>query len=383
MISSFDNHTLATCIPTGFYRELLSNRKLHLSAKSIDDKRFSMGFSDGNITVNEVASKNINIPSSFNIFKKAIDIRLLNTISVDLGYGWWENRYPIFFISGYRETKWREAIRDTNPWQWETTTIEKQWTEDDFVDVIEIALDYYYINPNTGELKKETTKLNLIPILPKTQEDVYAELREEYAGEDVDFWARTMMYEGAAFAESYHIRAAMPEIINNQIGFNLYTVTGYDLWEGLFYTKRFHVPISDPPTEIQSWNNPEDNGLTLNSLCLPCDSADSAISKKLPCCLNGIFNEVATNTKFAFEIPSLAKIDSNGNTSGLLSDNNYGAGILNYGDTNSYKKDYRNRNRSMSNLHIATLQGQLLVFRSELNPDVFDFDNELLRSVVS
>ena len=90
------------------------------------------------------------------------------------------------------------------------------------------------------------------------------------------------------------------------------------------------------------------------------------------------------------------KIDSNGDTSGLLSYYSMqhcreyglygyygGTDIRNYGDINSYKKDYRNRNRSMSNLHIIFLQDLFIVFRSDLNPDVFDFDNELLRSVVS
>ena len=132
-------------------------------------------------------------------------------------------------------------------------------------------------------------------------------------------------------------------------------------------------------------------------MCYPSVSVDNAVSKKLACCLNAIFNEVATNTKFAYEIPSWAKIDYNGDTSGLLPYyymQNYGySKFYNYGDTNSYKKDYRNRNRSMSNLHVIDLQKvmgapslpqrQILIFRSDLNSEIFDFDSELLRSVVS
>ena len=89
---------------------------------------------------------------------------------------------------------------------------------------------------------------------------------------------------------------------NNQIGFYLWLRTILDDRKEVF------VPISDLPTEIQTWGNPpENNGFTLSSLCFPCDSVDSAVSKKLPCCLNIIFNETATNTKFAYEFPSLAK----------------------------------------------------------------------------
>ena len=345
-----------------------------------------MGFSDGNITVNEVASKNTNIPSSFNnIFKNAVNIRLLNTFSINLGYGglgeWshyhrpiyggWSNQYPVWFPAGYNPTKWREIIVDDNgkyirPWQWETVD-DKDWRNDDFGYLIEIESFYYWLNPNTGEFKKETVTLDITPYIGKTLEEAYAQV-----GTGID--------EGFGLRGCYWLDSINFSVVNNQIVLNMF------LHNLLTEEKKYDsAPISNLPAEIQSWGNlPDENGFTLNSLCLPCDSADSAISKKLPCCLNGIFNEVATNTKFAFEIPSLAKIDNNGDISGLLSDyNNYGAEIHNYGDTNSYKKDYRNRNRSMSNLHVITLQKQLLVFRSELNPDVFDFDNELLRSVVS
>ena len=163
VISSFDNHTLATCIPTGFNRELLSQKNLYLSARPIDGKRLSMGFSDSNITVNEVSAKNINIPSSFNIFKNAVNIRLLNIISKDLEYGEWNNQYPIWLQQRATVSKWREIIVDSEgkyikPWQWETVDAEN-FRQDDFGYPIEITSFYYYVNPDTGEFKKETITL--------------------------------------------------------------------------------------------------------------------------------------------------------------------------------------------------------------------------------
>lgn len=341
VISSFDNHTLATCIPRGFYRELLTQRKLNLSAKAIDGKRLSMGISGSNITVNEVASQNVSVPSSLNIFKNAVSIRLLNVISSlpnDCGIEW-DNNYPIAL--GY---------------------------EPKGTPLTSFNYFYCYINPDTGELTK-----------------IYV----PYPDIEID----RSQYE--YFVMSYNFSL---QIINQQICWLL--IIRDD--DNSFHYYNNYITITDIPTSIKQWGGGSDNcGIVLNSLCYPCVSVDNAVSKKLSCCLNAIFNEVATNTKFAYEIPSWAKIDSNGDTSGLLpyyymQHLNVGLSINNYGDINSYKKDYRNRNRSMSNIHIIGRNAnvvvyndfvlpvrQYLIFRSDLNSNVFDFDNELLRSVVS
>lgn len=373
VISSFDNHTLATCIPTGFNRELLSQRNLHLSARPVDGKRLSMGFSSGNITVNEVASKNMSVPSNLNIFKNAVNIRLLNIISEDLGYGWWNNQYPIWYPEQVTISKWRERVRDNEgnfikPWQWTTVNAENFYN-DDYAYEKEITSFYYYVNPDTGEFKKKIIILDITPYLGKTIEEAYAEY-----GDWID--------EGFGTENVYSVYQAIPKIQNNQIGLYLYLRTDRDY----MYSKEIFVPISDVPTEIQSWNDTANNGLTLNSLCYPSVSVDNAVSKKLSCCLNAIFTEVATNTKFAYEIPTIGKTDNEGNFYGK---SNIQWLFLNYGNSSSYKKDYRNRNRSMGNLHLIVdgnsnwdFLRNILIFRSDLNSDVFDFDNELLRSVV-
>ena len=187
--------------------------------------------------------------------------------------------------------------------------------------------------------------------------------------------------------DAYWLYWAKLEIQNNQIGFHLYLQNEIGSINNT-YNKEVFAPVSALPVEIQSWNDTANNGLILNSLCYPSVSVDNAVSKKLACCLNAIFNEVSTNTKFAYEIPSVGKIDNEGNFYGKSK--NIQWIFLNYGNSSTYKKDYRNRNRSTSNLHLIVDSNSncdflrnILIFRSDLNSKIFDFDSELLRSVVS
>ncbi len=392
--SSFDNAAIVTYHQQGFHRELLSGKKLPISAKSFSGKRLSLGLNGKTIQVNSSSGTNSAEDIAWqDIYKQPVTIRKINSFSHD--YADINSVYPIFadvdcygeslidfktLCAGYRD------FWDWWDWHWGywgfTEYYEEKWDHYDSVPLFPIGFGFgrnaegdrvcgfgafhynnrqklFYIHPVSGE-----------PVIFYTanffDDEIPGCLNNDLQSR-LDFFKQDVIPDF-----DYLIGLTMQ---GTQIGYE------YEHYSNHMtsYETRFK-PISSIPSEVSDWINNSGGNLTLQSIQIP-----KNIPQDITCSASAIFSEKNSKAIFACDIPSAFQ-SINGSKSGdLASLKNSWYQYYNYWNINSLSAD---ESFYTQGLHVAICESQnseplFIVFRSEIFPEIFDFKSETERSKLS
>lgn len=395
VMSSFDNGTLATHVQSGFHRELLAGKTLPLSTRDYSGKRLSLenlGINSRSaLQVNSIAGITVDDSTYKTTYNEAVTIKYITSYAHDLSWPYVLGNVPIFLAQEVIEATvlpYLEGI--VSPGTGRSMITESSISS--HVKGLQTVLGKYgyglnsqgeneypalqhscsatlfWINPDTGEATDFTINTTFTADIP-TRED-----ENGYCGDDSDWeivMEKMLIYE---FASSAAI-ADVPSSIIIQDGSIGYLYTHYTNG-GREAESRFRplISLTQIPAEILDWRNNSPNGhdgsLLLQAIQIPVNVATYSASAK--------FREKHSNVHFFCDIPSvLACI--NGNVSGILASNNKPSfNFFNFWNINSLSSD---ESFYTHGLHIATSNDEkIIVFRSELHPEIFDFQAEIERS---
>ena len=407
VISSFDNAAVATYPQQSFHRELLTGKKLPISAKKFSGKRLSLGLNDKKIQVNSSAGTNgVENIAWQNVYKQSVSIRKINSFShgfnETFANGIWpvfrneaievstltpanmENGYsmfmhydlkiPYFYTVFYHTIEWEPGNYDTFRF-FQKTAFETRfgwgriYTGEMFWNVpgayYTCNTTLFYIHPDSG-----------LPV----ERTIHTRFENSYSYEAL---GDNSMSVGYVFDEEENniITADCPigiTIQDGQIGYSYeHSITHYPYDDKDCYSEtRFKpiVAVSDIiPTFVQDWQNNSDGNLTLQSV------------QDIACPASAIFSEKNSKAIFAYDISSIFK-SINASTSGTLADiQDIWYQYYNYLNINSLSADEASYTQG---LHVAICRNRdseplFIVFRSEIHPEIFDFKSETERSKLS
>lgn len=403
VISSFDNHALATYPQQEFFREALAGKKLPLSASAYSGKRFSLGCADADsvksIQVNSITANNGAEAIAWeNVYKQAVEIKLLNYSSIKILD--WFRTYPIFVCSkviggnflsdeliedGY-QFKGKLSYEVPDPYGGKIREEEIVVPGGVFLGAnfdaegmftgyslpyhtYNVYISLFYIHPNSGNFEPFT-------------------LSTRFINSKYTFTNGTIFFSDRNESLKFDIPSVL-DIENGYIGIKYEHIevemTPHGDWTSywpLAHTTKVDTtlfkPLASIPQEVINWQNNSSGNLPLQNILIP-----KNIPQNVTRSASAVFSEKYSNAKFLCDIPSAFK-STNGNISGALAgvDNPYWQN-LNYWNVNSRSDDEA---YCTQGLHVALASNEdgyyekFFVFRSELHPDIFDFKFETQRS---
>ena len=397
VISSFDNAAVATYPQQEFHRELLTGKKLPISAKSFSGKRLSLGLNDKAIQVNSLVGTNSAEAIVWqNVYKQPITIRKINSFSRDYvdinsvhpiftdrectgehlidfatlcaGYDgfwdWWNNHWGYWGYHNYIDEWGLKRSHPYFPFGNIIATGPSRNVEGDFVWGFSDARynkiqKLFYIHPISGEpviFCEANFFDDEIPGLLSNDLQTRLDWLSQDNFPDVD----------------------VPEAIilqGTQVG---YSYTHYS--NNLSSQEALFKPICSIPSEVSDWINNSGGNLTLQSIQIP-----KNIPQDITCSASAIFSEKNSKAIFACDIPSAFQ-SINGSKSGYLASlKNSWLQYYSYWNINSLSSD---ESFYTQGLHVAICESQnseplFIVFRSEIQPEIFDFKSQTERSKLS
>ena len=391
IISSFDNGLLMTNIATGFDRLLLTRRTLPMAwgvfetkdaetGKTLKRSRLSMGEgATGQISVNEIPCLDtVDAPVSNiywdDIYREAANIRLLNCIGgIDVERLCYD--FPIIIS--------KQDIQESEKYD--------DWYGEYFSWPVRAYYELYFINPDTGELTPGTVDVDLTPY--------YDYEPDPERADGVDY-----------------VRPNFPATDENGVfGIELWRYIHYRAYGGPTYDGgTVFLPLSSllPEWWEGTWTAGASPGMKMEKkLFFPSCVVDAnstrtkiTLPPESPSTPHLVFTEASSGTKFLMKAPSFGSLSEDGTATGVLSnilDRESGvyfsSQFMTY--TSGVVKDYRGRDKGTRSLHIWStcnytwsyddwtgivttdrFNKRLFVIRADLNPNVFDFDAELVKS---
>ncbi len=366
VISSTDDLMFAANISGLFHRNTLDKKTLPLSSVTYGDGnkhvRVSLGLTSGsrkNIAVNHFASNELQPSIAWeNIYKQAVNIRLLNTWEQSLSNVIYINGYPV--ISSGLLYNISRPVDQYNEIQLDNydSTIYTYGNKSDgtiaWPDIVHNAfVDLSFIDPDTGEIETRHLSINYENVIPEAgEDDWYSEFPNYYM-----FWPTGQKLYRPVRVD---FQNGMFGIVSCYYESNDYNIIRSDN----YFTPLISIESIIPST----WQSGTGSGLSLNSLILPNGSLNS-LPTGCASAAYAVFSENNTNTKFALHLPSLLSVDTEGNKTGFFqnADNFTFSQIQGYNFT----------------LHFVTGGNKTAVLRSEAFSNIFNFYDELQRSRLS
>lgn len=418
IISSCDNNALTTHIQQEFFRELLTANRLPVSASLFADKRIALGERTSrnrkNIKVNAIKSDINASPIAWDdIYKPAVEIELIHSSIIDAPY---RDSIPEAIINDNGD------VIDTNhyyPIFLKNISVRANYAPAVYNHSVNgnyystsISATFFYIHPNTGEKHEfsvsSSGSISFHFEIDKNGREACLVDYYEYLGSfficngklmlsgsrTAIKWWQIFDYDfgGWTFEETYHEWGAWhPE---DPHGGDTITTPSHRVLGNipdvlLNYKSPFNVSPKNfhfHSTDLFIGDTKIFNKLIMiNNLINSSNNASAYLVVK--------FMESYSNTNFLYCLPSVLTIDMNGVQSGLLTNFD----IINYstvGEFANYSEektlnDVEGTNNSIrftECLHFVTLGNtdthkyHLLVFKSKLHPEIFDFKSEVERS---
>ena len=396
VISSWDNATLAIYIQQGFGRELLIGKTLPISAKVYSSKRLSVGNANIDnkkaIQVNNIKDYNEGDSIAWeNIYKPAVAIKSINfktLISNDCHcLSFQGHPVPVFIIDEshygmYRVYIEKVAYREGDEHYLSTqfitinninrsTFIEmsgyggggtNSWGEDVYpAHNVNYQAIGFYIIPETGGIEYFNINFSTQSYVPIFYGPLEGLSRDNWWDETTVFYS--IYYAG--IDDHGNIGVGYAKHIGGLDGSSI---------------NMFH-PVEQIPTSTLNYQYISKKNLSLQHFQYP-----QYVPQYSACSASAVFQELHSNTIFPYEIPSIY-YTQNGENSGYqpdhesYKDTRY---IYNFWDINSYR-DYGDS--YTRGLHAKFLwknaNHSIMVFKSELHTDIFDFYSETERSRLS
>ena len=391
VLASFDNGLLMTNIATGFDRLLLTRRTLPLAwgtfetkdaetGKTLKRSRLLMGEgTSGQISVNEIACPDvIDTPVSHvpwnGVYREAAAIRLLNCIGgLEVEQFCYDGP---FFIS-------KSDIEEKDKYD--------SWYGEYFSWPVRAYYEMVFINPDTGELTPATVNVDLTPYYDYEPDPERAD-GVDYVWPNVPGVNEDGVF-GIELQRYIHYRAyGGPTSDGGTVFIPLSSILP-EWWDGSWIADvspglKMEKKLFFPSTVV-------DANTTRAKITLPPES---------PCTPHLVFTESSSLAKFLMKAPSFGSLSENGTATGVLSDIldresgvYFSSKYMTY--TSGVTKDYKGHDKGNKNLHLWStcnytwsydewtgnvetdrFNKRLFIIRSDLNPAVFDFDAELIKS---
>lgn len=382
IISSCDNNALTTHIQQEFFRELLTANRLPVSASLFADKRISLGENTSrnrkNIKVNAIKSDINASPIAWeDIYKNAVEMNVLTSFNrkFSLAFG-----VPLFvtdesitsLIRGYKvgdRIYPTDRINGSNAY---AVSYAPGWGTDSHgnqtypANRCTYSVKGFYINPNNGEIINFDSKASF-----SGQCGTYDIGMLDNDG-NLIFYDDWYGYHSIA-------RAKIPTstIIRDDGVLGIRYLDGTCINGHIEYQDGFR-PLLEIPLSTFNWQIKPSTGCTGNLFLKEINIPENISEENITCLASAVFSEKNSNTKFLFNLPSIFK-SINGTASGILANvNNPSYSFYNYWNIDSLSEDETTYTQG---LHIVIINGEdFTVFRSELHPEIFNFNAEVERS---
>ena len=382
IISSCDNNVLTTHIQQEFFRELLTANRLPISASLFLGKQISLGESTSrnrkNIKVNAIKSDINASPIAWeDIYKNAVEINVLTSFNSNfyLAFG-----VPLFItgesitaiIRGYKVGNTIYPTNRINGSNAYAVSYAPGWGTDSHGNQTYPATSCtytvkgFYINPNNGEIIDFNSKASF-----SGQCGTYDIGMLDNNGILIlyDDWYG---YHGTAHAE-----IPTSTIIRDDGALGIRYLDGTCRNGHIEYQDGFR-PLLEIPLSTFNWQIKPSTGCTGNLFLKEINIPENTSEENITYSASAVFSEKNSNTKFLVNLPSVFK-STNGNISGILANvNNPSYSFYNYWNIDSLSED---KTTYTQGLHVAIANHEdFIVFRSDLHPEIFNFNAEVERS---
>ena len=381
VVSSWDNSNIVTYFQQGFHREMLTSKVLPYSASFFTDKYFSVGVNKSALSVNLSVNTSKNTHSFEpiewdNIFRQPITIKML---SAEAQHYIEALSIPAFIsdfsttttLAGYLSynNDGKQIILASEDIEAPIITVPKTigWGTDAWGNTLYPGFSYtvsfsgFYVDPDSAQFIPFSAKTSFsshIPVVNVPLPDGTPRYYYDYYAEDII----VDIPLGVSFSEGY-IGVVYTHCTNGG------------------HTRRGEFkPLLAVPSKFSDWHRdfPDDitGNLSLLNFYIP-----ERMPSHVTCSASAVFREGFSGTTFLCNNPSAFYYANNHSSGRLANLDNINFQFFNYYNLVSVNKD---NSFYSQGLHIVTANLEhFFVFRSDIDPKIFDFYAEVERSKLS